>query len=157
MAKKQKLQVFYFEGMKGRGKIESWESCKDDAIRRDTFWPRKQALLRGLPAEAIARLDGLSSNPRDDSKGEAPGSERADEEDRLFMASLSEEDRRFLQGHKGLGNSQKAEVAWLEMMGYEYEELDVQDFSKRRWTEFEDQRSGDGADGGSRGGGPEVG
>jgi hypothetical protein len=45
------------------------------------------------------------------------------------MASLSEDDRAFLEGHKGLGNSQKAEVAWLERRGYEYEELDVRDFS----------------------------
>jgi hypothetical protein len=27
-----------------------------------------------------------------------------------------------------IGNSQKAEVAWLEEMGYAYEELDVRDF-----------------------------
>jgi hypothetical protein len=60
--------------------------------------------------------------------GEAPGSERGDEEERLFSASLSGEDRRFYEGHKGLGNSQKAEVAWLEEMGHEYEELDVRDF-----------------------------
>ena len=107
VARKQQLQVFYFEGMTGKGKIKSWEACKDDAIRRDTFWPRMQAFLQELPAEERARLDGLSSKPRDDSKGKAPGSERGDEEHRLFMASLSEEDRRFLQRHEGLGNSQK--------------------------------------------------
>ena len=45
------------------------------------------------------------------------------------MASLSEEDRQFLEGHKGLGNSQKAEVAWLEKQGYAYEEVDVRDFA----------------------------
>ena len=44
------------------------------------------------------------------------------------MASLTEEERRFLNSHVGLGNSQKAEVAWLEKMGYEYEELDVHQF-----------------------------
>ena len=43
------------------------------------------------------------------------------------MASLSAEDRAFLEGHIGLGNSQKAEVAWLEEMGYDYEELDIRD------------------------------
>jgi hypothetical protein len=58
----------------------------------------------------------------------APGSARGDEEERLFLDSLSEEGRAFLTAHKGLGNSQKAEVAWLEMMGYEYEELDVREF-----------------------------
>ena len=45
------------------------------------------------------------------------------------MASLPEHDRQFLEMHKGLGNSQKAEVAWLEKMGYDYEELDVMGFS----------------------------
>ena len=30
--------------------------------------------------------------------------------------------------HKGLGNSQKAEVAWLEKQGYAYEEVDVRVF-----------------------------
>jgi hypothetical protein len=53
---------------------------------------------------------------------------KGDEEERLFVTSLSEDDRRFYEGHKGLGNSQKAEVAWLEEMGYEYEEMDVRDF-----------------------------
>jgi hypothetical protein len=42
--------------------------------------------------------------------------------------SLREDDRRFYEGHKGLGNSQKAEVAWLEWMEYDYEELGVRDF-----------------------------
>ena len=58
-----------------------------------------------------------------------PGTEKGDEEERLFMASLSEEDRSFVQGHKGLGNSQKAEVAWLERMGYDYEEHAVRYFA----------------------------
>ena len=111
------------------GKIESWAACKDDAAKRDTFWPRKQAFLEALPGAEQERLKQLSSEARDDSKGEAPGSERGDEEERLFVASLSEEDRRFLEAHKGLGNSQKAEVAWLEKMGYSYEELDVRDFT----------------------------
>jgi hypothetical protein len=57
-----------------------------------------------------------------------PGSQRQDEEERLFMESLSTEDREFLQSHKGLGNSQKAEVAWLEKEGLAYEEIDVRDF-----------------------------
>ena len=110
------------------GKIASWAACKDDAIRRDTFWPRRQAFLEALPPAEQERLAKLSGEPRDDSKGDAPGSARGDEEERLFMASLPEEDRQFLEGHKGLGNSQKAEVAWLEKQGYAYEEVDVRDF-----------------------------
>ena len=33
-----------------------------------------------------------------------------------------------MEGHKGLGNSQKAELAWLEKQGYAYEEVDVRVF-----------------------------
>ena len=85
------------------------------------------------------RLASLSNEARDDSAGEMPGSERGDEETRLFLASLGSEDREFVKGHKGLGNSQKAEVAWLERCGYEYEELDVRDFdfgavAGRKWS-----------------------
>jgi hypothetical protein len=58
-----------------------------------------------------------------------PGSERGDEEERMFVVALREDDRRFYERHKGLGNSQKAEVAaWLEEMGCAYEEVDVRDF-----------------------------
>ena len=84
-----------------------------------------------MPPIEIARLDRLSSDPRDDSMGEAPGSSRGDEEERLFLASLLEEEREYLEEQKGLGTSQKAEVAWLDRYGYEYEELDVRDFASR--------------------------
>jgi hypothetical protein len=129
----QRLQVFFSEGLVGKGKIEptstmtAWKACCADSTRRDKLYAMKSASIKSLPQEKT-RLDELSNETRDDSMGEAPGSERGDEEDRLFLASLSEEDRRFYKGHKGLGNSQKAEVAWLEEMGYAYEELDVRDF-----------------------------
>ena len=52
---------------------------------------------------------------------------------------LSAADRQFLERHKGLGNSQKAEVAWLEKRhqetgngGYLYEEVDVRDFISKQ-------------------------
>jgi hypothetical protein len=60
------------------------------------------------------------------------GSEMEDEEERLFMASLQPEEQEFLDMQKGLGNSQKAEVAWLESMGFEYEECDVREFAVHR-------------------------
>jgi hypothetical protein len=129
----QHLQVFFFEGLVGKGKIEptstmtAWKACCADSIRRDKLYAMKSASIKSLPQEQT-RLDELSNETRDDSMGEAPGSERGDEEERLFSALLSEEDRRFYEGHKGLGRSQKAEVAWLEEMGYAYEELDVRDF-----------------------------
>ena len=130
----QRLQVFFFEGLVGKGKIEptstmtAWKACCADSIRRDKLYAMKSASIKSLLPQEQTRLDELSNETRDDSMGEAPGSERGDEEERLFLASLSEEDRRFYEGHKGLGNSQKAEVAWLEEMGYAYEELDVRDF-----------------------------
>ena len=111
------------------GKIESWAACRDDAIRRDSFWPLKKRFLQSLPPAEQARLQALSGEP--ETSAQLPGTERSeryDEEERLFMASLPEGDRRFLEGHVGLGNSQKAEVAWLEEMGYDYEELDVRAF-----------------------------
>ena len=48
------------------------------------------------------------------------------------MASLSDGERQYLEESKGLGNSQKAEVAWLEKQGYAYEEVDVSDFELAR-------------------------
>ena len=126
--REQQLHVYFFEGRKGKGKSESWEACRKDAIKRDSFWPRRRAFLSSLPEVEKVRLSGLSSRPRDDAAGERPGSERGDAEEALFMASLSEEDRAYLEGHKGLGNSQKAEVAWLEREGIPYEEVDVRDF-----------------------------
>jgi hypothetical protein len=123
--KKQKLRVFFTEGRVGEGKIDSWAACRDDASRRDMLFKDRQQFLRDLPETENQRLEELSSELRDDSKGEMPGSAREDEEKRLFAASRSNADRQFLQGHRGLGNSQKAEVAWLEKMGYDYEECDV--------------------------------
>ena len=110
------------------GKIKSWEACEAAAVRRDSFWPRKQEFLRLLQPAEQARLQALSSKPNTSTA--FPGTERTerwDEEERLFLASLSAEDRAFLEGEVGLGSSQKAEVAWLEKCGYEYEERDVPD------------------------------
>jgi hypothetical protein len=92
------------------------------------LYDAKQASLAALSIKDMARLQEMSCEYRDDAMGEAPGSARGDEEERIFVAALPEEDRRFYEGHRGLGNSQKAEVAWLELKGYPYEELDVRDF-----------------------------
>ena len=47
----------------------------------------------------------------------------------VFMSSgeprLPKEDAEFLEVSEGLGNSQKAEVAWLERKGYSYRGVDV--------------------------------
>jgi hypothetical protein len=124
----QRLQVFFFEGRIAQGKIESWDALSADAIQRKELASSRRKFLKTLPAQDSARLDKLSSEARDDAKGEAPGSERGDDEERLFVSHLSEDARCFYEGHKGLGNSQKAEVAWLDKMGYKYDELDVRNF-----------------------------
>jgi hypothetical protein len=79
--------------------------------------------------------------------GERPGSEREDAEERLFVESLGEggggaetgegardsgSDRSFWVGHRGLGSSQKAEVAWLEKQGYPYIQREVRSFNIQR-------------------------
>jgi hypothetical protein len=94
--------------------------------------------LTELPNEERVQLERLSDQPRDDSSMEMPGSDRADREEALFMASLAPEERAFLSEHKGLGNSQKAEVAWLEKRHLEtgnacylFDEVDVRDFLGR--------------------------
>jgi hypothetical protein len=118
--------VFFWEGMSGEGKVDSWGSLADHALRRKTLRQRKDRFLdESLSDLEIQRINELSMSLRDDSTGSKPGSARSDEEERLFMASVSEEDRCFFRSQQGLGDSQKAEVAWLERMGYDYEEVDV--------------------------------
>jgi hypothetical protein len=110
VSRQQTLLVYYFENMRCRGKIASWQACAKDALRRDSFKRQRQQFLQALSSDEMHRLALLSGDPRDDSKGERPGSPRDDAQELLFMASLSEDHRAFLEGHKGLGNSQKAEV-----------------------------------------------
>jgi hypothetical protein len=134
VARNQRLQVFYQAHHVGKGKIQStstmtaWELCSKDAARRGKLARKRQYFLQTLPPQEQARLEELSTKPRDDARGEMPGSVRGDEEERMFMLALSEDERSFCKGHKGLGNSQKAEVAWLEKVGCEYDEVDVRDF-----------------------------
>jgi len=45
------------------------------------------------------------------------------------LAWLPEEERQFLEHSEGLGNSQKAEVAWLERKGYHYLEKEVSELA----------------------------
>ena len=48
---------------------------------------------------------------------------------RLFLAWLPKDEREFLEESEGLGNSQKAEVAWLERKGYAFVEKEVSEFT----------------------------
>jgi hypothetical protein len=111
-----------------------WDALRDDALERDSFVERRQRFLDTLSGAAKAGLEVLSQTQRDDAKGERPNTERSDAEEALFGASLPAKDQAFLIGHKGLGNSQKAEVAWLERryqetgnVCYLPDEVDVRD------------------------------
>ena len=47
------------------GKIESWAACRDDAIRRDSFWPLKKRFLQSLPPAEQARLQAWKKGSSD--------------------------------------------------------------------------------------------
>jgi hypothetical protein len=55
------------------------------------------------------------------------------DEEEAYQSGLSETERHCVSG---LGGSQKAEVAWLDHHGIEYEELDVADFTKQYSSVF---------------------
>ena len=97
------------------------------SVQRDKSMASMRDCLESIPAAQKRHLESLSDEPRDDAHGEKPGSERKDAEERMSLALMGSEDAEFLMGQRGLGNSQKAEVAWLERMGYDYEEHDVRD------------------------------
>ena len=94
------LVVCYFDGEVGQGKVK-WEEVAAQSQLRDAVLAKKEAAekaaSRALP---LPRLQQQAA----------------------FVASLTAEERHCLVG---LGGSQKAEVAWLDKMGYQYEEWDV--------------------------------
>lgn len=116
------LEVYFFQSQVGQGKVESFESAGEDNLRREKV-NRKQKEFEQCPQfqQALAAgLGNLSKEPRGDGS-----SQYSREVRRLFLASLPETEREFIIASEGLGNSQKAEVAWLEKKGYEYWAVDV--------------------------------
>ena len=98
------------------------ETAGKEHVRREQI-QGKRAQFKDSPhfLEAVAAgLDGLSREPREDST-----SQYSREVHGLFLAWLPAEEADFLQASEGLGNSQKAEVAWLERKGYQYRGVDV--------------------------------
>jgi hypothetical protein len=85
----QVLQVVYWEGKVGKGKIDAFDACSADARKRDELVQRRKQFLQALPEEEKQLLQALSAERRDDSKGEVPGSERGDAEEKLFMIASS--------------------------------------------------------------------
>eukprot|EP00438_Fugacium_kawagutii_P018655 Skav210086 [mRNA] locus=scaffold1510:184383:186172:+ [translate_table: standard] len=116
------LEVYYFNGMRGKGKVKDFTTAGEEHMRREAIERRKDAFLKsedfGNALEA-----GLKHLPKE--KGPDSSSPYSREVHRLFLAWLPEEDRQFLASSEGIGNSQKAEVAWLERKGYSYIEREV--------------------------------
>ncbi|CAE7873633.1 hypothetical protein AK812_SmicGene35357 [Symbiodinium microadriaticum] len=116
------LEVYYFQNHVGKGKVESFDTAGDDNLHREKV-NKKQSDFEDSPEfeQALdAGLGNLSKEPHGDGS-----SQYSREARRLFLASLSQTEREYLATAEGLGNSQKAEVAWLEKKGYAYWEVDV--------------------------------
>ena len=123
------LQVYFFDKMKGKGKVEDFSTAGSEHLRREQIFRRKGEFKESQEFESAvtAGLEELSKQKCGD------GSSRySREEHRLFLSWLNQEDREFLVSSEGLGNSQKAEVAWLQRKGYAFTEVEV-DISK--WVE----------------------
>ncbi|CAE7828972.1 unnamed protein product [Symbiodinium sp. CCMP2592] len=116
------LEVYYFQGQVGKGKVKSFDTAGDDNLQREEL-NKKQKDFEQSP-EFEQALDAGLSNLSKEQRGDG-SSQYSREARRLFLASLSEAERQFLAATEGLGNSQKAEVAWLEKKGYAYWEVDV--------------------------------
>ena len=121
------LQVFFFENMKGQGKVQNFATAGAEHGQRERVWQKKKDFEASADyREAVATgLDSLSKDVGEDSS-----SQHSREFQRLLLAWLSQEDRDFLTASEGLGNSQKAEVAWLERKGYQYTEVDIIQFNR---------------------------
>ena len=116
------MEVYFFKGMKGQGKVEDFSTAGEEHLRRETIQGKEQDFLQSQAfSDACDEgIKALSKDPRGDSS-----SQYSREVQRLFLAWLPEEDRQFIEASEGLGNSQKAEVAWLERKGYAYTEVEV--------------------------------
>ncbi|CAE7404024.1 unnamed protein product [Symbiodinium natans] len=116
------LDVYYFNGKKGLGKVKDFTTAGAEHLRRETISKRKADWK-----ESADFQDACDAGLHRLSKEECPDSSSpfSREERRLFLAWLPEEDRQFLEESEGLGNSQKAEVAWLQRKGYPYVEKEV--------------------------------
>ena len=116
------MEVYFFKGMKGRGKVEDFSTAGKEHLRREAIQAKKQEFFQSQAFSNACDegIEGLSKDPRGDSS-----SQYSREVQRLFLAWLPEEERHFMEASEGLGNSQKAEVAWLKRKEYAYTEVEV--------------------------------
>jgi uncharacterized membrane protein len=119
------MEVYFFKGMKRRGKVRDFSTAGNENLRREAIQEKQKDFLQSQAfSEACHQgIECLSKEPREDSS-----SQYSREVRRLFLAWLPEEERHFMEASEGLGNSQKAEVAWLERKEYAYTEVEVDIF-----------------------------
>ncbi|CAE6953478.1 unnamed protein product [Symbiodinium sp. KB8] len=116
------LHVYFFQQACGQGKVESFDTAGRENLRREAIFARMSEFEESEEYRYAkeAGIKKLCKKKRHDSS-----SQHSREKHRLFLQWLSVEDARFLKESEGLGNSQKAEVAWLERKGYRYTEVDI--------------------------------
>ena len=123
------LNVFFFDKKLGQGRVQSFATAGQENLRRESICRRKDEFEGSVEYQnaLAAGLEKLSKCKSGDSS-----SQYTREWQRLFLAWLPQEDREFIEASEGLGNSQKAEVAWLERKGYAYTSVEI-DVAK--WTQ----------------------
>ena len=116
------LVVYYFNGMRGKGKVEDFTTAGKEHVHREAIFRCKDDFLQSKNFQ-----DALEAGLKHLSKDQGPDSSSpySREVHRLFLATLPEPERQFLESSEGLGNSQKAEVAWLERNGYQYIQKEI--------------------------------
>ena len=124
------LQVYFCENACGRGKVNSFDTAGEEHLRREAIFGRMSKFKESAEFQ-VAKDAGIENLSEE--KGEDGTSQRSREMHRLFLQWLPTEDRCFLEESEGLGNSQKAEVAWLERKGYPYTEMDIS-----RWLQSDE-------------------
>ena len=125
---KTELKVYFFEGKKNQGKVQMFATAGKEHKDREAIYRKKEDFEESMEFQDAVKagLKNLSKFKRGDSS-----SEYSREVQRLFLAWLPQEDRKVLEESEGLGNSQKAEVAWLEMKGYPYTAVEI---DEKEWT-----------------------
>lgn len=114
------LEVYFFPGRLGQGRVQSFMTAGQEHLRRDSINARRAEF-----EDSDEMRQALAAGLQNLSLGEDGSSQYSREVQRLFMAWLPPDDRNFMEASEGLGNSQKAEVAWLERKGYAYTRVDV--------------------------------
>ncbi|CAE7239200.1 unnamed protein product [Symbiodinium sp. CCMP2456] len=116
------LHVYFFQQACGQGKVQNFDTAGRENLRREAIFARMNEFEESEEYRSAndAGIENLCKNRRHDSS-----SQHSREKHRLFLHWLPIEDGRFLKESEGLGNSQKAEVAWLERKGYRYTEVDI--------------------------------